>query len=109
MIAYVTELTDINFKEFINNEFVIVDVWASWCNPCKVLNPIINEISAEFSGKLSVGKLDVDTNRKTIIELGVKNIPTLLLFKKGELIDKIVGTISKENLIDIINNKLIST
>jgi thioredoxin 1 len=109
MIAYITELTDSNFKEFINKEFVLVDVWATWCGPCKMIAPIIDEISADFVGKLSVGKLDADANRQTVTELGVKNIPTLLLFKNGKLVDKLVGAVSKQKLTDIINNQLIGT
>ena len=107
MIAYVTELTDSNFKEFINKELVLVDVWATWCGPCKMIAPIVDEISADFVGKLAVGKLDADANRETVSELGVRNIPTLLLFKNGEQVDKLVGAVTKQKLADMINNQLV--
>lgn len=109
MIAHVTELTDNNFKEFINKELVLVDVWATWCGPCKMVSPIVDEISSEFVGKLAVGKLDADDNRQTVTELGVRNIPTLLLFKNGELVDKLVGVVSKQKLADMINSQLVGS
>lgn len=110
MIAYVTELTNDNFKDFTSNGLVLVDIWAAWCGPCKMISPIVDEISSEFQGRgLSVGKLDADSNRDIVSELGVRNIPTLLLYKNGELvkdengnIDKLVGSISKQKLVDFI-------
>lgn len=107
MIAYVTELTDDNFKEFIGKDLALVDVWATWCGPCKMVAPIVDEISSDFVGKLAVGKLDADANRQTVTELGVRNIPTLLLFKNGEVVDKLVGAVSKQKLTDMINSQLV--
>ncbi len=113
MIAYVTELTNDNFKEFVSNDLVLVDIWAVWCGPCKMIAPIVDEISNEYQGKLSVGKLDADANRDIVTELGVRNIPTLLLYKNGELvkdaegnIEKLVGSISKQKLVEFVEKHL---
>jgi thioredoxin 1 len=107
MIAYITELTDENYKGFVSKDgLVLVDVWASWCVPCGVISPIVDQISNDFHGKVSVGKLEADKNRETLGELGVKNIPTILLYKNGEIVDKSVGAVSKEKLTEMINNHL---
>lgn len=107
MIAYITELTDDNYKSFVSKEgLVLVDVWASWCNPCKLISPIIDQISNDFYEKVSVGKLDADKNRETLVELNVRNIPTILLYKNGEIIDKSVGMSTREKLVEMINNHL---
>jgi thioredoxin 1 len=107
MIAYITELTDDNYKPFVTKEgLVLVDVWASWCNPCKLISPIVDQISNEFYEKVSVGKLEADKNRETLVELNVRNIPTILLYKNGEVVDKSVGAVSKEKLVEMINNHL---
>lgn len=110
MIAYVTILNSENYKNFTSSGLVLVDIWATWCKPCVFISPIVDEISSEFQGRgLSVGKLDADSNRDIVSELGVRNIPTLLLYKNGELvkdengnIDKLVGSISKQKLVDFI-------
>lgn len=107
MIAYITELTDDNYNSFVTKEgLVLVDVWASWCNPCKLISPIVDQISNEFYEKVSVGKLEADKNRETLVELNVRNIPTILLYKNGEVVDKSVGAVSKEKLVEMINNHL---
>lgn len=107
MIAYITELTDDNYKSFVSKEgLVLVDVWASWCTPCKLISPIVDQISNEFYEKVSVGKLEADKNRETLVELNVRNIPTILLYKNGEVVDKSVGAVSKEKLVEMINNHL---
>jgi len=107
MVAFVIELNDSNFQDTIkNNNMVLVDVWATWCGPCKMVAPIVDEISIDFQGKVAVGKLDADANRETVSQLGVRNIPTLLLFKNGEVVDKVVGAVSKQKLTDMINNNL---
>ena len=106
MIAYITELKDDNFKDFISKGLILVDIWAPWCNTCISLSPIIDEISSEYFGKISVGKLNADENMEFVTELGVRNIPTLLLYKNGEVIDKLVGYIPKQKIINMINNHL---
>lgn len=104
MVAYITELNDSNYQQIIsNNPFVLVDVWATWCGPCKMVSPIVDEISIDFQGKLTVGKLDADANKDTLSQLGVRNIPALLLYKNGEIVDKLIGAVSKQKLVDMIN------
>jgi thioredoxin 1 len=113
MIAYITELNTENFNEFTNKEFSLVDVWAPWCGPCKLIAPIIDQVSNEFQGQLSVGKLNADDNGDLVKELGIRNIPTLLFFKNGELLKddegntvKLVGNVQKEKLKSVINEYL---
>jgi thioredoxin 1 len=113
MVAYITEINSENFQEFTNNEYSLIDVWASWCGPCKLIAPMIDEISSEYVGKLSVGKLNADDNSDLVKELGVRNIPTLLFFKNGELLKddegnaiKLVGNVQKEKLKSVINEYL---
>jgi thioredoxin 1 len=107
MIAYITELTDENYKGFVSKQgLVLVDVYATWCNPCKLISPIVDQISNDFYERVSVGKLDADKNRETLGELEVRNIPTILLYKNGEIVDKSVGMVSKEKLTEMINNHL---
>jgi thioredoxin 1 len=107
MIAYITKLTDENYKRFVSKAgLVLVDIWASWCNPCKIISPIVDEISNDFKDMVSVGKLEADKNRETLSELEVRNIPTILLYKNGEIVDKSVGAVSKEKLTEMINNHL---
>lgn len=104
MVAFITELNDVNYNQFIkNNQVSLVDVWAEWCQPCKMVSPIVDEISVEFQGRLTVGKLDADNNKETMSQLGVRNIPALLLYKNGEIVDKLIGAVSKQKLSDMIN------
>lgn len=107
MVAYVTELHGENYQSFTTeNELVLVDIWATWCGPCKMIAPIVDQLSIDFQGTLAVGKLDADTNREIVQELGVRNIPTLLLYKNGEIVDKSVGAASKEKLTEMINSQI---
>lgn len=106
-VAFITELNDNNFKTIIEqNQMVLVDVWAEWCGPCKMVSPIVDEISVDLQGKVLVGKLDADANKETLGQLGVRNIPTLLLYKNGEVVDKLVGAVSKQKLADMINTHI---
>ena len=106
MVAYITELNEQNYKTFTEGELVLVDVWATWCGPCKMISPIVDEISSDYQGRLSVGKLDADSNRETITELGVRNIPTILLYKNGEIVDKSTGVVTKQKLVEMIDKQL---
>jgi len=92
------EITDSNFKDTVLNSDkpVLVDFWAAWCGPCMMLGPIVEEISNDFDGKAVVGKVDVDNNQDVSVEYGIRNIPTLLIFKNGEVVDKLVGVSPKE-------------
>jgi thioredoxin 1 len=94
------ELTDSNFKnEVLENQGVaLVDFWAEWCGPCKLIGPVIEELAGEYEGKATIGKLNVDDNRDVAAEYGIMSIPTLLFFKNGQLVNKHVGLASKSDL-----------
>ena len=95
------ELTDQNFDEIVlqSDKPVIVDFWAEWCGPCRMVGPIVEEIGNDYEGKAVVGKLDVDSNPAITQKFGIRNIPTVLFFKNGEIADKQVGAVPKNNLV----------
>lgn len=104
MVAFITELNDVNYNQHIkDSKIILVDVWAEWCGPCKMVSPIVDEISIEYRDRLVVGKLDADNNKETLTHLGVRNIPALLLYKDGVIVSKLIGAVSKQKLIDMIN------
>lgn len=92
------EITDSNFDEVVlkSDKPVLVDFWAEWCGPCRMIGPIIEELGEEYKGKAKVGKVNVDENPNITSQFGIRNIPTVLFFKKGELVDKHVGAASKK-------------
>ncbi len=94
----VIEITDSTFEqEVLKSDIpVIMDLWAVWCGPCKMIHPILEELSNEYAGKVKIVKLDVDKNRETTAKFGVRNIPTVLFFKNGEVVDKQVGAVPKK-------------
>jgi len=96
----VTEVTDANFEEIVlKSEIpVIVDLWAEWCGPCRMVGPVIDELSDDYKGKALMTKLDVDSNQATAQKYSIRNIPTLLFFKNGEIVDKQVGAVPKKVL-----------
>lgn len=98
------QFTDANFdsEALKSNVPVVVDFWAEWCGPCRMIAPIIEELANEYEGKVKVGKLDVDSNQQTSIKYGVRSIPTVLFFNKGEVVDTIIGASSKAQFISKI-------
>ena len=97
-------LSDDNFDAEIGNSEVpyLVDFWASWCGPCQIIAPAVEELAREYRGKIKVGKMNVDENPLTPAKFGIRSIPTLFLFKEGQLVDKIIGAVPKETLEDLI-------
>ncbi|MCT4674282.1 MAG: thioredoxin [Prolixibacteraceae bacterium] len=91
------EVTDANFEEVVlqSEQPVLVDFWAEWCGPCRMLTPIVEELAKEYEGKVVVTKMDVDNNQGTAAKFGIRNIPTILFFKGGEVVDKQVGAVPK--------------
>ena len=106
MITYITDLDSNNYKEFTEKGLVLIDVHASWCGPCKTLSPIIDQLSSDFNNQLNVGKLNVDDNKELVAELGVRNIPTIILLKDGEILEKSAGMTTLEKLTELVNNNL---
>ncbi|MCL1943432.1 MAG: thioredoxin [Candidatus Azobacteroides sp.] len=103
----VKEVTDSNFEELINSgQPVMVDFWAEWCGPCRMVGPIVDELSNEYTGKMLVGKVNVDDNPEICEKYGIRNIPTILFFKSGELVDKHVGAAPKSAFVGKISNIL---
>ena len=97
-----------NFQEVVLNSDkpVLVDFWAEWCGPCKMIGPLIEELATEYDGKAVIGKLNVDENPDIAATYGIRSIPTLLVFKGGEIVDRIVGAVPKANIAQKINNQL---
>ena len=98
------DIKDKNFDEYINKYMtIVIDCWAPWCSPCRMVSPIIDELAKEMQGKIVFGKLNVDENQITASKYGIMSIPSLLVFKNGELKDKIIGAMPK----DVLKSKLI--
>ncbi len=95
------ELTDANFEELVlkSDKPVVVDFWAVWCGPCRMVGPVVTEIGEDYPDTLVVGKVDVDNNPETAAKYGIRNIPTILFFKNGEVVDKQVGAVPKQVLV----------
>ena len=101
------EITDKNFNDIISkNKTVLVDFWAEWCGPCRIIGPVIEELANEYEGKAIIGKLDVDSNQESSVKYEVRSIPTIITFKDGEVVDRQVGAVPKETLTNVIDSQL---
>ena len=106
-MAKAIEITDSSFDEVIKSEQpVLVDFWAEWCGPCKMIGPIVEELARDYDGKVTIGKIDVDANQDIPGRFGIRSIPTLLIFKGGEVVDKVVGAVPKSVLVDKLEAQL---
>ena len=104
----VVTLTDENFQEEVNSSAVpvLVDYWAEWCGPCKMISPLVEEMAEEYSNRLKVGKLDVDENQSSASKQNVMSIPTLLIFKEGEVVAQQIGAVNKTQITEFIESNL---
>ncbi|MGY8988144.1 MAG: thioredoxin [Flavobacteriales bacterium] len=102
------EFTDSNFKEVVldSDKVVLVDFWAPWCGPCRMIAPIVDELHTELEGKAVIGKVNVDENSEVSTNFGVRNIPTLLIFKNGEVVDKLVGALPKAQILEKLESHM---
>lgn len=102
------EITEANFEEVVmgSDKPVVIDFWAAWCGPCKMIGPVIDEMATEYDGKAVIGKVDVDNNPAISAKFGVRNIPTVLFIKNGEVVDKSVGAVPKGQLVDKLDAQL---
>ena len=108
MSESILKLTDAEFEnQVIKSEMpILVDYWAEWCGPCKMIAPVLEEVANELSDKILIGKLNVDENSETPPKYGIRGIPTLMLFKNGEVVGTQVGAISKSDLVNFIENNI---
>ena len=103
------EITDANFEEIVlkSDKPVLIDFWAEWCGPCRMVGPVVEEISKEYNGKALVGKVNVDHNPGISTKYGIRNIPALLYFKDGEIVDKQIGAVPKSVLAEKLAKQLV--
>ena len=100
------EINDQNFSSEVSSGIVLVDFWAPWCGPCKMIAPVLEELDSEIGDQIKIGKINVDHNPNSAAQFGVMSIPTLLLFKEGEVVEKVVGFQPKERLISLLKDHM---
>ena len=102
------EITDANFEELVvkSDKPVMIDFWAVWCGPCRMIAPIVEEMAAEYDGKAIIGKVDVDSNPNIAMKYGIRNIPTVLFVKGGQVVDKQVGAVPKQVIVGKLQSHL---
>ena len=102
------EITDSNFKEIVldSDKPVLVDFWAAWCGPCRAIAPVIDELHEELEGKALIGKVNIDENSEVPVTYGVRNIPTLLVFKNGQIVETLVGNQPKSTLVELLESHI---
>jgi len=100
-------VTDENYREVLNGDNpVVLDFWAEWCGPCRMVGPIIDDLAMEYAGSVTIGKVDVDDNNEVVGEFGIRNIPTILFFKNGVLVDKQIGAAGKDVFVEKIERMI---
>ena len=106
IIINTVKLNDNNYDEVVSSGLTLVDVFADWCGPCKVISPIIDELSSDYQGQVVFGKLNVDESPEKTTELGIRNIPTILVYKDGQIVERNTGAVSKNQLKELIDKHL---